>query len=67
MSAKPRGRGRNVSRTRFEHPAGSGKQVIVELRRGFLAVRPRYAREEWRVQFSTIYDLAAGQATLRLA
>lgn len=64
MSAKPRGRGRNVSRVRYEH---LGKTVIIELRRAGLFVRPRYARNEWRVDFATVYDVASGQKTLRLA
>lgn len=64
MSAKPRGRGRNVSRVQHEL---LGQRVVIELRRSGLYVRPRYARAEWRVDFADIYDLAAGQKTLRLA
>ena len=64
MSTKGRGRARNVSRTRFEH---LGKTVLIELKRHELIVRPRYARQGWAVNLVDLYELAAGQKTLRLA
>lgn len=58
-----RGKGRAVSRLQVEF---FGRRVLFELRRDGLAVRPRYARSAWRIDFATLYDVASGQKSLRL-